>query len=251
MRYTPPCLSHSPFILSLVIVAIGFAAGVVPFFFRWTHLTAHRWIAFGAGTILGVTFLHMLPEGYELAGAAGIPFLLAGFLTLYLIEQFAFRHPHDEAKGDFHELGFLSFLGFTVHDIIDGIALGSGGNVPELTPAIFLALVLHKIPTTFAFSLLMLHGGYGRKAILKYLCILLAAIPAGVLLSGWLVNIIGEQERTIGALINFSAGTFFYIGAYELLPEMHRHSEKGSKIGLYFVIGLALMALLKLIHPVV
>jgi zinc transporter ZupT len=52
-------------------------------------------------------------------------------------------------------------------------------------------------------------------------------------------------------LVNFSAGTFIYIGAYELLPEMQRKAEKGSMIGLFFFAGLAVMFVLKMIHPVV
>ena len=237
--------------LSLAIVAIGFAAGMVPFFFRWTHRTAHRWIAFGAGVLLGTAFLHMIPEGFELAGGGGLGTILLGFLALYLIEQFTFKHPHEEEAGEFYELGYLAFLGLIIHDLIDGIALGSGQHIPELTPAIFLALVLHKIPTTFSLSLLMLHGGYTRARIVKFLLILLVAIPAGVLLSGLVINAFkASHQWTVGALINFSAGTFIYIGAYELLPEMHRKSERGARIGLFFVLGLLLMALLKAIHPV-
>jgi zinc and cadmium transporter len=242
---------NSPLLLSFAIVVIGFAAGMIPFFFRWTHRTAHRWIAFGAGVLLGAAFLHMIPEAYELAGGRGLGTLLLGFLTLYVFEQFTFKHPHEEDAGEFYELGFLAFLGLTIHDLIDGIALGSGQHVPELTPAIFLALVLHKIPTTFSLSLLMLHGGYSRARIVQFLAILLVAIPVGVLLSNYLIDaLVADPRWAIGALINFSAGTFIYIGAYELLPEMHRKSERSARIGLFFTLGLAIMFALKFLHPV-
>lgn len=244
-------MNATPLLLSLALVVIGFAAGMVPFFFRWNHRTAHRWIAFGAGVLLGTAFLHMIPEGFELAGGGGLGTILLGFLLLYVIEQFTFKHPHDEESGKFHELGFLAFLGLTIHDLIDGITLGSGHHVPELTPAIFLALVLHKVPNMFSLSLLMLHGGYSRARIVKFLLILLVAIPAGVLLSSLVVDAVKASHRwTVGALINFSAGTFIYIGAYELLPEMHRKSERAARIGVFFVLGLVLMAILKAIHPV-
>lgn len=243
--------TQSPLILSLAIVVIGFAAGIVPFFFQWNHRTAHRWIAAGAGVLLGTAFLHMIPEGYELAGGRTLGAILAGFLMLYLIEQFTFKHPHDEETGELGELGFLAFLGIAVHDLIDGITLGSGHHVPELTPAIFLALALHKVPTMFALSLLMLHGGFSKRRIIPFLMILLVAIPAGVLLSSVVIRLISNDPAwAVGALINFSAGTFIYIGAYELLPEMHRKSERSARIGLFFALGLFLMALLKFVHPV-
>lgn len=242
---------QSPVFLSFVIVAIGFAAGVLPFFFRWTHITAHRWIALGAGTLIGAAFLHMLPEGIALAGPRSLWVTMGGFLLLYLVEQLSFRHPHEEDEGEFYEVGFLTFLGLTIHDLIDGISLGSGNEIPELTPTIFLALVLHKIPTTFSMSLLMIHGGYSRRKVMLYLGMLLLAIPAGTLLSQLtLSTLTANASAGIGYLINFSAGTFLYIGAYELLPEMHRKSGPGEGIAWFFLSGIALMALLLLVHPV-
>jgi zinc and cadmium transporter len=244
-------VDSSPLLLSFVIVAAGLLAGLIPLFYRWTHRSAHRWIAFGAGAILGAAFLHMIPEGYELAGRPGFGMIILGFLALYLLEQLALRHPHEEESGEFYELGLLAFLGMTLHDLVDGIALGSGHHVPSAGPAIFAALALHKVPTTFAVSLLMVHGGYSRRRILTLLTILLLAIPLGVLISEAAIGSFGESSPfVIGLLVNFSAGTFIYIGAYELLPEMQRKAEKGSLIGLYFVLGLATMFILKLVHPV-
>ncbi len=241
----------SSLLLSFIIVAAGLAAALVPLFFHWTHRSAHRWIAFGAGAILGAAFLHMIPEGYELAGRPGFGMIVLGFLALYLLEQLTLRHPHEEESGEFYELGLLAFAGMTLHDLIDGIALGSGHHVPHAGPVIFAALALHKIPTTFAVSLLMVHGGYTKRRILTLLTILLLAIPVGVIVADTTIGWLGETSPfLIGMLVNFSAGTFIYIGAYELLPEMNRKAEKGSMIGLYFVAGLATMFVLKLVHPV-
>jgi Predicted divalent heavy-metal cations transporter len=241
----------SPFTLSLVIVVVGFAAGLVPFFFQWTHRTAHRWIAFGAGTMLGAAFLHMLPEGAELAGSLSITMALAGFVVLYLVEQLSLKHPHEEDEGEFTEIGFLAFLGLTIHDLVDGISLGAGHDIPAITPAIFLALVLHKIPNTFSLSLLLLHGGYSKKKVLLFLSTFLVAIPIGALLSEPLISLMGpDHNRAIGALVGFSSGTFVYIAAYELLPEMQRKATRGSWIGLFFILGVAVMMLLRMLHPV-
>lgn len=242
----------SPLVLSLVIVLFGFLAGLVPLFLNWSHKSAHRWIAFGAGAILGAAFLHMLPEAWELSGRRGVGFIIVGFLALYILEQVTMRHPHAEEEGELHEIGFLAFLGMTIHDLVDGMALGSGHHVPELEPAIFAALALHKVPTAFAVSLLMIHGGYSKRKTLGFLTALLLAIPIGVLISDATINRAGESaEMLIGMLINFSAGTFIYIGAYELLPEMNRKAEKGWKIALFFIAGVAAMYILKLVHPVV
>ncbi|HUP65011.1 MAG TPA: ZIP family metal transporter [Thermoanaerobaculia bacterium] len=244
-------MDASPYLLSLIIVAAGFIAGLAPLFFDWDHRTAHRWIAFSAGAILGAAFLHMIPEGYELAGGRGFGMVVVGFLALYILEQVALRHPHAEEEGGFHEIGLLAFLGMTVHDLVDGIALGSGHHIPDAGPAIFIALALHKMPTTFAVSILLYHGGYSKRRIIALLAVLLLAIPAGVLIAELTIQRAGEGvEWVVGWLIYFSAGTFIYIGAYELLPEMNRNLEKGSRIGVFFLGGIAAMFVLKLLHPV-
>lgn len=239
----------SPIILSLLIVAAGFVAGIVPFFFQWSHQTAHRWIAFGAGSILGAAFLHMIPEAHEHGGAEALSMVLGGFLLLYLFEQLLLKHPHEEDAGEFHEIGFLAVIGLTLHDLIDGIALGSGDHVPELTPAIFFALVLHKVPTTFSVSLLLLHGDYRRGRIVVFLGIMLLAIPIGVLLSQLIIDH-DSSAKMVGYLVAFSAGTFVYIGAYELLPEMHRKSAHDVWIARAFAAGVAVMLALTFVHPV-
>lgn len=241
---------ESPLILSLLIVSVGFIAGVIPFFFQWSHRKAHRWIALGGGTILGAAFLHMLPEAFEQAGRRSLTAALAGFVVLYVLEQFSLRHPHEEDEGEFYEIGFLTFIGLLIHDLVDGLALGSGHRIPDLTPAIFLALALHKIPTMFSLTLLLIHAGYTKRKILAFLIPLLLAIPLGTILADLPFALGGDQSRIVGLLIGFSAGTFIYIGAYELLPEMQRKSARGWHIGTFFLLGTLIMYLLTFVHPV-
>lgn len=237
-------------LLSTIIVVAGCVGGAIPFFFQWTHRSAHRWIALGAGTILGAAFLHMIPEGFELAGVRGLPAILVGFLILYTLEQFTLKHPHAEEQGNFRELGVLTFVSFMLHNLIDGVALGSGTHVAAVTPAVFLAVALHKLPTTFALALLLLHGGLRRRIVVTFLAIVLVSIPLGVMLSEMIIQLVGgAPEWTVGILLQFSAGTFLYIGAYELLPAMHRNTEPGQKTWLFFTAGVVLMALMKLLLP--
>ena len=49
-------------------------------------------LSFSAGVMLGAAFLHMLPEAVEEAGAVAAPFVMVGFLLLYLLERFVLIH---------------------------------------------------------------------------------------------------------------------------------------------------------------
>jgi zinc and cadmium transporter len=240
-------LQSNAAILALAVVLAGVVAGVIPLFFQWSHRTAHRWIAFGAGVIIGAAVLHLLPEAYELAGAGGIPFVLLGFLLLYGIEQSSIGHRHgqDDERGEFQGIGALAVIGLTLHNLVDGIVLGSGEHSPTLGLTIFLAVLLHKIPTIFSLSVLLVHGEFSRPRILLLLGVVLAAIPIGTAAAYfWL----GEYDSAanLGRLIFFSAGTFLYIGAYELLPEMHRRSASDRWIGAWFASGVLLMFISRL-----
>ncbi len=42
--------------------------------------------------MLGAAFFHMLPEAVERGGSAVVPFVVFGFLVLYLLERFVLVH---------------------------------------------------------------------------------------------------------------------------------------------------------------
>lgn len=254
LAYNAHRMTESPLFHGLLIMAIGFLAGLIPLAFNWTHRQAHQWISFGAGVILGAAFLHMIPEAFELVGPRNFGWILAGFLLLYLVEQATFGHGHGEGEDEsgFHELGLLAFLGLGIHDLVDGIALGSGEHLPELTAVIVISLILHKIPTTFALALLLYHGGYKRRRILLLLFSALAMIPIGVVLYEPIVaRISDDPEVAVARLVLFSAGTFIYISVYELLPEMHRLSGRREQIARFFMLGIGAMLLLSAFNRVV
>ncbi|MFY3746061.1 ZIP family metal transporter [Anaeromyxobacter sp. Red801] len=49
-------------------------------------------LSFSAGVMLGAAFFHMLPEAVEESGAGILPFVLVGFLLLFLLERFVLVH---------------------------------------------------------------------------------------------------------------------------------------------------------------
>ncbi|ACL67258.1 zinc/iron permease [Anaeromyxobacter dehalogenans 2CP-1] len=49
-------------------------------------------LSFSAGVMLGAAFFHMLPEAVEESGAGILPYVLVGFLLLFLLERFVLVH---------------------------------------------------------------------------------------------------------------------------------------------------------------
>jgi zinc transporter ZupT len=148
-------------------------------------------------------------------------FVLIGFGCFYFIEQYIMLHSCPEPDCEFHEIGKLAFLGISFHTFIDGIAMGAGFALSEqLGVLITLAILVHKAPTGFSLSSIMINGGYKRGEIIRFLIIFSLMVPIGAILSNYVLS--GVQSIVVESAIAFSAGTFLYIGIGDLLPEAHK-----------------------------
>ena len=144
--------------------------------------------------MLGAAFFHMLPEAVHLGGPDVIPWAVAGFLFLFLLERFVLVHvcaepgpserllghpappPHGlrehaghdhahEATGcDVHTLGLAAFVGLSLHTLVDGFALGAAQSDPALGLLVFVAILAHKIPSSVSLTAILRAEGYGTPA---------------------------------------------------------------------------------------
>ena len=117
-----------------LIAGISLLGGVAPLVRSWSRENLTLLVSTGAGVLLGAALVHMVPLTAEgLGRAAGLP-VLAGFLAIFVLEQFFLVDPCEEVGCEIHSFGFAAFLGITFHSLIDGVAVGSSLIVPELAP---------------------------------------------------------------------------------------------------------------------
>jgi hypothetical protein len=141
---------------ALIFLASGLG-GAIPIVFPGIHEThLKRYVSFGAGLLLGMALLHMVPEAaIWLPHTFGI-WLAAGFVLLLILERFMMVHSCEEHGCSYHHIGVAAFLGLSVHGIIEGFALASSVvAAPELGPMIFIAILAHKMPAAFTLSTLL------------------------------------------------------------------------------------------------
>lgn len=62
-------------------------------------------------------------------------------------------------------------VGLIVHAAADGIALGASATHPELSMVVFLAIMLHKAPSAFALTTVLLAEGLSRVSVRRHLLI--------------------------------------------------------------------------------
>lgn len=234
---TTPLMKIS--IYFVLIIAISLAGGILPLIAKWREGTIRLFVSFGAGVLLAAAFIHMIPASAQLLGSEmGIP-LLIGFLSLYVFEKFVMVHACEAHDCHYHTLGWAAFLGLGLHSLTDGLVLGTSFVVPEITMAVFLAILLHKFPASFSLSSILILEKFSRKKIYALLAIFTLAVPIGGLITYFLLS--DGSEKVIGWLVAFSAGTFLHVAADDLLPEVHSAKTNRLATLVTFFLGLCVI----------
>lgn len=203
-------------------------------------------VSLSAGTMLGASFLHLLPESVE-SMDAHLVFQLAlfAFIAFFLLERFLhWRHCHDENHLTRHTIGYMNLLGDGIHNFIDGLLIAASFAAGDsLGIVAVLAIALHEIPQEIGDFGVLLHSGFNRnKALLANIAVSLTAVLGGIV--GYFLT--HSTEIFASYLVPVAAGGFIYIAGADLIPELKegKTSKKTIATILMFVTGVVLMMLL-------
>ncbi|CAK5284131.1 unnamed protein product [Mycena citricolor] len=140
----------------------------------------------------------------------------------------------ENPKGRAYPLTF----GLVMHGLADGLALGvsalpdpthpSHGH--DLTLVVFLALIVHKAPTSLAFTTSLLNTSLSRADCRKHLGIFAASTPVGAIASYLLLSFFsaGAPSDWTGLALLVSGGTFLYVATVMLSPGGHSPDHAGN-----------------------
>ena len=171
-------------------------------------------LAFGAGFMLAVATLGVLPEVLR-DSPSGAIYVLAGYLAVHLAQHVLTPHFHfgEETHRVSPTAGISALLGLTLHTFFDGVAIASGFLVSgRLGVLLFLAVLLHKLPEGVTIASVMVAGGQGRRRAIGGAAVLGLATVLGVLLT--------EQMAPLARHgLAISAGVTLYVAASNLVPE--------------------------------
>lgn len=222
------------------IFATALLGGILPLLIptKNDHLLK-LFVSLGAGLLLGMAFLHMLPESSHMVPHSFGMWFLAGFVVLLVLERFVMIHACDEHGCHYHTVGLTAFLGLAVHGMIEGLALGSSLVLPPLAVFVLVAILAHKAPSGFALASILKLAGKSNRQILLFSVGVALSGPLGLLLAYFFLRS-QDYAPAAGALLALSAGTFLYISACDLLPELHRTGDDKVKRLIAFLLGLGI-----------
>jgi zinc transporter ZupT len=189
-------------------------------------------LAFGAGFMLAVAVLGVMPEVLRDTPGEAV-YVLLGYLAVHLAQHVLTPHFHfgEETHRVSARTGISALFGLTVHTFFDGVAIASGFLVSgRLGILLFLAVLLHKLPEGVTIASVMVAGGRNRTQALGAAAVLGGATVLGVLLT----EQVGSLARHGLAI---SAGVTLYVAASELVPEFQ--TKRGWLTALAFFGGAA------------
>lgn len=216
-------------------------------------------LPFGAGALLGAAFLGVLPEALE--GRSDVMvilgFALAGFLGFFVLERLLgwfHHHPHHHHKRALAEKArnrvhiYLVIIGDTLHNAIDGVAIGAAFLVdPAVGVATAIAVAAHEIPQEVGdFGILLGKGMRPRRVIAVNLLSALATLLTAS--ATYLLG--GAMQIDAAPLLAVAAGFFIYIAASDIIPDIHeRPRREGNRQAVMLLIGVVVIGLTTLILP--
>src|SRR5205823_1941832 len=123
----------------------------------------------GAGIMLAVALVEVLPEAFARSGTAAPALVLAGYLAVHFTQHTLTPHFHfgEETHAVNRVAGTSSLVGLLLHTFFDVVAIASAFlGRPALGVMVFIAIFLHKLPEgVTVLSLMMAGGRSGGQAI--------------------------------------------------------------------------------------
>lgn len=203
-----------------------------------------------SGLMIAIVTFDLLPHAFEIGGLwTQILGICLGIGIIFCIENML---PNDnnsymkrKKRNNFFKTGILLGLGIAMHNLPEGLAIGSGFVVTKrmgLTMALVIAL--HNLPEGMAMATSLRLGG--SSSIKVVLLTLLAGMPTG--LGALLGYVLGNKSEFLIALcLSLAGGTMLYITCGELIPSAKAlHKGRASTIGLVFGFILGLYITVKL-----
>lgn len=189
-------------------------------------------VALAAGAMITAAFVDLLPEALKLSSDPLPPIhgALVGFIAFFLLERFLlwFHHHHEHTDPSLAPTKIILVLGDSLHNFLDGVII-AGSFLADARLGVLSALLvgLHEIPQEIGdFGALLHLGTPRRKVLLVNLLSAFFAVLGGVLGFYFFNN----TQGFIPSFLGFAAGSFIYIAASDLIPELHVGNNRSEAV---------------------
>lgn len=183
-------------------------------------------LPFGAGALLAAAFMDLLPEAIDEGAIQAFTYTLGGFLLFFVLERLLgwFHHHHHHHHEDVHSARNkthinLVIIGDTLHNALDGIAIGAAFLVGAPTGIVTaMAVAMHEIPQEIGDFGILLGKGMGPRRVIFVNILSSVATVLTALVTFWIGS---ASDLPLSPIIAATAGMFIYIAASDIIPDIH------------------------------
>ena len=176
-------------------------------------------LSFASGLMMGIICFELVPEALDMVDVIGTTLgIQIGIITMIICDLMVEKKFDKKIKSnDLLKTGIIVSIGLAIHNIPEGLAIGSGFDVSiKFGIGLALAICLHDIPEGISMAVPMKNGGIKKWKVIVY--VILSGITTGI--GAFFGAIIGNISKKIIALsLSFAAGAMLYIVYGELIPE--------------------------------
>ncbi|MEI8280219.1 MAG: ZIP family metal transporter [Bacteroidota bacterium] len=219
-------------VYTLLLFVITFAGGSIPLWVKGLDDKRMNYLlAFSGSFLLGITFLHLLPEAFSNIGARAGFYLLIGFFIQLLIQRIThgIEHGHAHIHPHEHHIPLLSILlGISIHAFMEGLPLGFNYSMKATQPSLYLAVAAHKLPEAMLVTSLVI-STKGKQSAIWILLLFSCITPVAGILANTLGNSYPGMASASAILVPIVAGAFIHIATtifYESGTKQHTLSTQ-------------------------
>jgi len=233
------------------LIALPFISGSFSLFLHRKQAQIVRFLlTISGGFLFGTVMLHLFPEIFEGQADAGI-FIVIGFFIQLILEKFSEGvehghlhldlpdgHDHGHDHSHYHKKGWATAIGLisslSIHSLLEGLPISTiqATSIPELFHhPLFLAVVVHKIPTSIALVAVLSQTELSKKWIIALLLWYTMMTPAGAWIGSLVQTELGEYSLTTLQMTALASGMLLHIGSTILFESTEHHRFSIWKIG--------------------
>jgi zinc and cadmium transporter len=198
-------------------------------------------LAFSAAYLFSVSIIHLLPEAFENRQEIKLTglFIVIGFCLQLILDTFStgieHGHVHLHSKECHTHLPIGIIIGLMLHSFLEGLPIynlnASEGGTPAINHQLIYGLVLHNIPISVAFVLLLKEHHTRTPKILFLLITFSLMTPLGYLFSFSLQSFgLNNYQQYSQAAFAVVIGIFLHISTAILFESSEQHKYNIAKV---------------------
>ena len=220
------------FYLNFFLFLFTFLGGLLHLIIpSWNSRYSRNILSFSGAFLFAVCVSHILPDSFRGAEPhlAGI-LVIAGFFLQFVLQRLTHgvEHGHDCKHHHNDATAWSLFGGMAIHSLVEGLPLSAGFFEIDTLIPLYLAILLHKIPSAIIIIGMFAHS---TAKIRSYLILGLFSLvtPLGATIGYWIDMYVPGFHKGLHWIIPVVAGSFLQIATtifYETSGGNHRLSDR-------------------------